>query len=245
MKILLVEDHPGSRRHLPRLIARRGHDVTAVGSAEEAEAALAADTFPFLILDWMLPGKSGVDLCRQLRAGPKGDEMFILLVTAKADTEALQQALDAGANDSLTKPLDIALLNVRISVAERQIRELTERNQARAALVESARTLTNILENTTDGFFAVDPEWKFTYLNSEAEKLLERQRDDLLGKELWEEFPELKNSPFERNYRRVMTVRVPVEFEASDRAGKIWFEVHAYPGGSGVSVFFRDTTNGT
>ena len=242
MRILLVEDHTESRKNLQRLIERRGHEVVAVASAEEAKQELATREFPFLILDWMLPGESGIDLCRDLRKRPRGDEFFILLVTARADTEDLEQALEAGANDYLTKPLDLGLLNVRISVAERQIRELAERNHARTALQESARTLTNILENTTDGFFAVDPEWKFTYLNSEAEKLLERQRDDLFGKELWEEFPELKNSPFERNYRRVMTERVPVEFEASDRAGKIWFEVHAYPGGSGVSVFFRDTT---
>jgi len=242
MRILLVEDHTESRKNLQRLIERRGHEVVAVASAEEAKQELATREFPFLILDWMLPGESGIDLCRDLRKRPRGDEFFILLVTARADTEDLEQALEAGANDYLTKPLDLGLLNVRISVAERQIRELAERNHARTALQESARTLTNILENTTDGFFAVDPEWKFTYLNSEAEKLLERQRDDLLGKELWEEFPELKNSPFERNYRRVMTERVPVEFEASDRGGKIWFEVHAYPGGSGVSVFFRDTT---
>ena len=242
MRILLVEDHTESRKNLQRLIERRGHEVVAVASAEEAKQELATREFPFLILDWMLPGESGIDLCRDLRKRPRGDEFFILLVTARADTEDLEQALEAGANDYLTKPLDLGLLNVRISVAERQIRELAERNHARTALQESARTLTNILENTTDGFFAVDPEWKFTYLNSEAEKLLERQRDDLFGKELWEEFPELKNSPFERNYRRVMAERVPVEFEASDRAGKIWFEVHAYPGGSGVSVFFRDTT---
>src|SRR6202171_696945 len=242
MRILLVEDHTESRKNLQRLIERRGHEVVAVASAEEAKQELATREFPFLILDWMLPGESGIDLCRDLRKRPRGDEFFILLVTARADTEDLEQALEAGANDYLTKPLDLGLLNVRISVAERQIRELAERNHARTALQESARTLTNILENTTDGFFAVDPEWKFTYLNSEAEKLLERQRDDLFGKVLWEEFPELNNSPFEHHYRRVMTERVPVEFEASDRAGKIWFEVHAYPGGSGVSVFFRDTT---
>src|SRR6266404_3323469 len=172
MKILLVEDHPGSRRSLQRLIARRGHEVTAVGSAEEAEAALAADTFPFLILDWMLPGKSGVELCRELRAEPSGDEMFILLVTARGDMEDLEQALAAGASDYLTKPLDLGLLNVRLSVAERQIKDLAERNQARAALQESARAMTDILENTTDAFFALDHEWKFTYLNSEAEMLL-------------------------------------------------------------------------
>jgi two-component system cell cycle sensor histidine kinase/response regulator CckA len=240
MKILLVEDHPGSRRNLQRLIAKRGHDVTAVGSAEEAEAALAAEVFPFLILDWMLPGKSGVELCRQLRAGPKGDEMFILLVTAKADTEDLEQALEAGANDYLTKPLDIGLLDVRISVAERQIHELTERNQARSALVESAQTMTNILEKTTDGFFAVDSEWKLTYINAEAEAMWGRKREELLGALLWEEFPALIGSIFQTNYEKVMAEHVAIEFEAVDASGKIWYDVHAYPSNGGVSVFFRD-----
>ncbi len=188
----------------------------------------------------MLPGKSGVDLCRQLRAETAGDEMFILLVTARGDTEDLQQALGAGANDYLTKPLDLGLLNVRLSVAERQIRELAERNQARAALQESAQTVTNILENTTDGFFALDQDWKFTYLNPEAELLLNRRRDELLGEDLWSKFPELAGSVFEANYRKVMAEQVPVEFEASDVAEKKWTEVHAYPSAGGVSVFFRD-----
>ena len=227
---------------MQRLIERRGHEVTAVGSAEEAKQALAGQDFPFLILDWMLPGESGIQLCRELRARPHGDEMFILIVTARVEVEDLELALRAGANDYLTKPLDLALLNVRLSVAEQQIRELMERNHARAALQESARTLTSILENTTDGFFAVDCEWKFTYLNSEAERLLSRKRDDLIGKELWKEFPELNSSPFELNYRRVLKEQIPAEFEACDGAGKVWFEVHAYPSGVGVSVFFRDTT---
>src|SRR5438874_12857925 len=238
MKHLLVEDHPGSRRNLQRLIAKRGHEVTAVGSAEEAEAALAAERYPFLILDWMLPGKSGVDLCRELRAGPNGDEMFILLVTAKADTEDLEQALEAGANDYLTKPLDVGRLNVRISVAERQIRELMERNQARADLVKSARTMTNILEKTTDGFFAVDSEWKLTYINAEAEAMVGRNREELLGALLWERFPELVGTVFQTNYETVMTDQVAMEFEAVDSTGKIWYEVHAYPSNGGVSVFF-------
>jgi two-component system cell cycle sensor histidine kinase/response regulator CckA len=242
MKILLIEDHPGSRRNLQRLIARRGHEVVALGSAEEAEAALATESFPFLILDWMLPGKSGVELCRELRAKPNGDAMFILLVTARADTADLEQALQAGANDYLTKPLDIGLLNVRISVAERQIRELAERNHARAALQDSARTMTNILENTTDGFFAVDSEWKVTYLNAEAETMVGRARNELLGGVLWERFPELVGSVFQTNYEKVMAEQVAMEFEACDRTGKIWYEVHAYPSNGGVSVFFRDVS---
>jgi two-component system cell cycle sensor histidine kinase/response regulator CckA len=242
MRILLVEDHQESRKDLQRFIERRGHEVVAVDSAEEAKQAIAAQAFPFLILDWMLPGKSGIELCRELRAKPRGDDMFILLVTARDDTEDLEQALAAGANDYLTKPLDLALLNVRLCVAERQIRELGERNQARVALQESARAMTEILEKTTDAFFAVDREWRFIYLNPEAETLLGRRRDEVIGKELWKEFPQLNGSAFEVNYRRVMTNQMPVEFEASDAAGKVWFEMRAYPSGGGVSVFFRDVT---
>jgi len=242
MKILLVEDQQDSRRMLRKLIERRGHEVLAVPSAEEAEAALRADHFPFLILDWMLPGKSGLDLCRQLRTQPGGDEYFILLVTARGDTEDLEQALEAGANDYLTKPLDLGMLKVRLSVAERQIAELGERNQARAALQESACRMTEILENTTDAFFAVDRAWKFTYLNPEAETLMNRSRDELIGENLWDKMPQLKGTLFEQNYRRVIAEQQPIEFEASDSTGRTWLEVHAYPSGGGVSVFFRDVS---
>src|SRR5437763_3129583 len=243
MNILLVEDQDDSRKTLSRLIGMRGHKVSQVATAEEAERALATDSFPFLILDWMLPGKSGIDLCRELRARQDGDEMFILLVTGKTDRADLEMALEAGANDYLTKPIDLSLLNVRLAVAERQIRDLTERNQARVALQQSARTLTDILENAADGFFALDYAWRFTYVNPQAERLFGRARKELLGGELWQKFPELQNTPFEENYRQVMANQAPAEFEACEPNGTTrWFEVHAYPSGGGVSAFFRDVT---
>ena len=242
MKILLVEDQQESRRNLQRLIEARGHEVVAFGTAEEAEVAFQADKFPFVILDWMLPGKSGVEFCRHLRAQPNGDEIFVLLITARSDTGDLQMALEAGANDYLTKPLDLGRLNVRLTVAERQISDLAERNQSRAALQESARTMANILENTTDAFFAVNESWAFTYLNPVAETLLGYHRSELLGKNFWDNFPELIGTDTELNYRKVMSDQVPVEFEAVDSSGKVWFEMHAYPSGGGISVFFRDVT---
>ncbi len=243
MRILLIEDHADSRRNLRRLIEQRGHEVVACASAEEAEAELDKGArFPFLILDWMLPGKSGVELCRDLRARPNGDEMYILLVTARADLEDLEQALASGANDYLTKPLDARRLSVRLSVAERHIIGLEERNQARAALHESALRMTDVLEKTSDGFFAVDPDWNFTYLNAEAEVMLEAGRESLLGQNFWARFPQLGGTIFEENYRAVMRDQVAIEFEALDPEGKIWFEVHSYPSGGGISVFFRDIT---
>jgi len=243
MRILLVEDHPESRRTLQKLIERRGHDVVAVGSAEEAKIELANQPFPFLILDWMLPGKSGVELCRELRARPKGDEFFILLATARDEPADLEQALEAGANDYLTKPLDAARLSIRLSVAERRIRAMNERFQARAELQETLRKMTDILDKTSDGFFAVDRDWKFIFVNPQAEKLLERRRADLIGKDVWMEFPQFKRDVFEKNYRRAMSEQVAVEFEASDANGQVWLELLAYPSGGGVSVFLRDVTD--
>src|SRR5437868_4216307 len=242
MKILLVEDQDDSRQTLRKLIELRGHEVVAVATAEEAERALTETNFPLLILDWMLPGKSGIDLCRELRLRSDGDEMFILLVTAKGDREDLEQALEAGANDYLTKPIDLSRLNVRLSVAERQIRSLIERNQTRRELQESARTMTKILENTADGFVALDVLGRFTYLDPGEESLLCRSRDELLGQKVSEKFPEFCGTPFDKNYRHVLEKQESVEFETCDPTGQKWFEVHAYPSGGGVSALFRDVT---
>jgi two-component system cell cycle sensor histidine kinase/response regulator CckA len=182
-------------------------------------------------------------LCQELRAAPNGEELFILLVTARDDAQDLERALTAGANDYLIKPLDPARLNVRLSVAERRIRALAERNQARAELQEAVGKMTDILEKTSDGFFAVDRDWKFTFVNRQAEKLLDRHREDLIGKDFWVELPEFTRDAFEKNYRRAMSEQVAVEFEASDASGKVWFELLAYPSGGGVSVFLRDVTD--
>ncbi len=242
MKILLIEDNPDSRGNLRRLIEKRGHEVTACASAEEAEIELAQTAFPFLILDWMLPGKDGLELCRILRAQPGGDEMFILLVTGRTDPGDLEEALDAGANDYLTKPFDVRRMNVRLSVAERHIASLQERNQARRALQHSVAQTIDILEKTSDGFFSLDLDWKLTYVNARVEAMLDRERERVLGKTLWEIFPKIFGTVFEENYREVMETRSAVEFDAESVNERAWYEVHAYPSGEGISVFIRDIT---
>src|SRR5207247_10879373 len=79
-------------------------------------------------------------------------------------------------------------------------------------------------------------------VNRRAEKLLDRHREDLIGKDFWVELPEFTRDAFEKNYRRAMSEQVAIEFEASDPRGKVWFELLAYPSGGGVSVFLRDVS---
>jgi PAS domain S-box-containing protein len=121
-------------------------------------------------------------------------------------------------------------------------REITERKQAEAALIESKQQISKILESITDGFFTLDHQWRFTYFNQKAEQILQRTRTDILGQNLWEAFPEIVGSTFDREYHRAVAQQITVRFEAFYSPLEIWFEVHAYPSCEGLSVVFNDIT---
>ena len=100
----------------------------------------------------------------------------------------------------------------------------------------------DIFESITDAFFVLNNKWRFTYLNSEAERVLFRSREELLGKNVWEEFPETFNSTYYREYHRAVAEQVSVEFEEFYPPLGLWFEVKAYPSEAGLVVYFRDIT---
>lgn len=121
-------------------------------------------------------------------------------------------------------------------------RNITDQKLAEQALQSSNQRAIAILESMTDAFFALDQNWQFTYLNSQAEKLLNRTAPDLIGKNIWTEFPSAVNSPFYQQYNRALTEQVSVQFEAYYPPFENWFEVHAYPTPAGLGVYFQNVT---
>lgn len=111
-------------------------------------------------------------------------------------------------------------------------------SQSAALLPGSAAV--RILESITDAFFALDADWRFTYVNTQAERILARSRGDLLGRSVWDEFPDAVGSPFEREYRHAAAEQGAVSFEAFFPPLDTWFEVRAFPTLDGLSVFFHD-----
>src|SRR6185503_17201517 len=97
-----------------------------------------------------------------------------------------------------------------------------------------------VLESIAEGFFTLDRSWRFDYVNREAHRILGRRHGDLHGKVLWDVYPGLKGTGFERNYRLTMQERVKSSFAEfyADRAA--WYEVTAFPAPEGISVYFRD-----
>ena len=100
----------------------------------------------------------------------------------------------------------------------------------------------DIFESIADVFFVLDYEWRFTYINAEAERVLSRNREELLGKNVWKEFSEAFGSTFYREYHKAMEERVTVEFEEFYSPLEAWFEVKASPSEVGLLVYFLDIT---
>ncbi|NEU58072.1 GAF domain-containing protein [Halorussus sp. MSC15.2] len=98
----------------------------------------------------------------------------------------------------------------------------------------------------TDAFFALDDEWRFTYVNERAEGILRPAtasgvvKDDLRGESIWEAIPEAVDTRFHDKYREAMATQQAVSFEERYEPLDAWFDVHAYPSETGLSVYFRD-----
>jgi PAS domain S-box-containing protein len=124
---------------------------------------------------------------------------------------------------------------VRVRLDRHVVRERSLRAAAEAEGERGRR----ILESITDGFFALDREWRYTYVNREAERLVGRPRDQLLGHVVWTEFPALVGSDWEREYRRAFEQNTSVHFESYYPPLDKWFETHAYPSDEALAIYIR------
>jgi len=121
-----------------------------------------------------------------------------------------------------------------------QLKEQAERLQRSRENLE--RELDEVLERIDDGFVAIDDEWRFTYVNEQAASLLDRPRSELVGRSIWDEFPEAVGTQFQAEYERAVETNESVFFEAYYPPLKTWFGVSAHPSESGLSVYFRNVT---
>jgi two-component system cell cycle response regulator len=148
VRILIAEDDATSRMLLTRVLSRWGYDVLVTKDGAEAWEALQAQDAPRLaILDWMMPGMDGVDVCRRVRARESLQPPYIILLTALGDKDSVVTGLEAGADDYVGKPYDPNELRARLEVGRRLIELNAELVEAQRALEILARTdaLTGVL----------------------------------------------------------------------------------------------------
>jgi DNA-binding response OmpR family regulator len=138
MKILMADDNALERRVLQMTLDRFGYPTVVCKDGEEAWQALEATTSPIIaILDWMMPGLDGVEVCRKVRKSPNSSLAYIVLLTSRDGTQNLVDGLDAGADDYIKKPFNSDELKARLQVGTRVL-GLQETLRNRVAELEDA-----------------------------------------------------------------------------------------------------------
>ncbi len=139
MKVLIVDDDFTSLAMLAHALKRSGHEVTTAPSAEAALPILAGHEYRLVICDWEMPGMSGPDLCRIVRAGDFGGYVYFILLTSRESSEDIVDGLGAGADDFMKKPCNHAELLARIRTGERIV-SLETRDLAIFAMAKLAES---------------------------------------------------------------------------------------------------------
>lgn len=117
------------------------------------------------------------------------------------------------------------------------LQDITEIRQSIETLQAMSRTLLGTLEAMADAFYTLDRQWRFTYLNKAAERLLRRPRHELLGKVLWDAHPELAGTDFGAQYESAMERRQPTAFEEYYSPLQAWKDVRIFPTEEGLATF--------
>ena len=178
--------------------------------------------------------------------GPKSHALTYTQMDA-ADASDVLFETEHRRKDGTIFPVEVSSKGISIGnerVLLSVIRDITERKRAEDVIKDSARRVIEILESIGEAFFSLDENMVFTYFNSAAERLLGRDRRDVLGRPFEEAFPQARGSLFHQNYALAIRDKMPLAFEAYFEMPpyKNWYDVHIHPRENGISVFFQVIT---
>lgn len=196
MKALLVEDDAITRRMLEKVLEAESFETSSFEDAEASWYAIRTEFYPLIILDWMLPGISGLELCQRIRRLPQGSASLVLMITSRNDPGDLEKVLEAGVDDYIPKPLDFKLLKVRFRIARQQAENLLRRKHAENELEKafqqmerSHADLLSILNELRIGTALIEESGEVTFLSKTASELLGVSEASALGQSWRKIFP--------------------------------------------------------
>lgn len=194
-------------------------------------------------------GKSSLEI--QIWDNPRDRQRLVEELQKKGHVENLEaryRLKDGRVQTGLMSATLIQLHNEpHILSITRQIEHIKQLEEQQKKLLEESeaarKLLHDVFERMTDGVVALDTNWRYTYLNTQAAKMLNRQKpEDLLGKHIWTEYPEGIDQPFYRAYYRAMETQQPIYLEEYFEPWDRWFENRIYPSPEGITIYFTEIT---
>lgn len=244
-RILVVEDDVSLCRSLRRLLSDEYTVETASNGREALTAVLQAP--PLLVVtDIIMPELDGIGLLKALRSVRRTQMIPVLLISGNALDEQRIEGFEEGADGYLAKPYTERELRACIGSMLKSARRREETARREALEQAEQRALADraiLLESITDAFYALDRDFRFTYLNQRALGHFGAAREALLGQVVWDIFPKTRGTVFQQEYERALREQCSVAFEAVSVISSRWVEVRAYTTPQGLAVYFRDITD--
>lgn len=235
--VLHVDDEPGFVDLTAAFLGQCNSEITVI---EEHSGPNALDRFQTteincIISDYEMPEMDGIQLLEAVRT--EDSAIPFILFTGKGSEEIAAEAISAGVTDYLQKgDTEVySLLANRVSNA-------VALHRAEQRVLNAYETISQVFERITDAFYAFDSEWRTTVVNDRALERLPKTRDELLGNEVWEVYPEAVETVFYEKFHEAMETQEPVYFEAYYEPHDYWLDVRAYPSEDGLSVYSLETT---
>jgi len=241
IKLLMLEDNADDALLIQATLKRAGtlFDIRLV--SDKAGFIQALDSFcPAIILsDHQLLQFDSIEALQISK--DKCPHVPFILVTGTVSEEFAVNIIKSGADDYILKDR-LSRLAGAIDAALKQRLSEKEKNIAEKKLIESEEHYRTIMERVTDAFVAIDNNWCYSYINKTAGKLLQKNQKELLGKNIWTEFPESRNNPIYTACTKAMQYQQYVYLEEYYEPFDKWYENHIYPSREGLSIFFKDIT---
>ena len=227
-RIVVADDNADMRAYITKLLQGQ-FSVEALPDGLAALDAIRSEPPDLVLSDVMMPGLDGFGLLAALKGDPRTSNIPVILLSARAGEEATIEGIRAGASHYLVKPFNA--------------RELIARIEGTIMIARAQARLSEVLETVTDAFFVTDRDWRFVHTNASHERLSHRDRAEIVGRTLWEVFPDAADpaSKYWNELSRCMRERLAVRFEDYYAPLDIWTDVQAYPGPEGgIAAFCRD-----
>jgi diguanylate cyclase (GGDEF)-like protein len=229
--ILCVEDDRATRALIVHILGKRFSRILVAKDGAEGLEIFKRHRPPIVVTDIDMPEMNGIDMARAIRVEEPNTQ--IIVITASGESAAILAAVDVGIIDYVLKPIATERLNTAVDKCFRV--KVLER-----ALLSSKNRVESILESIGDAFFALEKDWRFTYLNKRAEDHFKAPRAALLGSSFRDLGPDLVGP--QRAYAEAMETQERRSFELFVPAFGRWHDVSIFPQDGGISVYLRDIT---
>lgn len=241
LHILILEDNPLDAELLIRTLKKEGLQFTnsVVDNRNDFVEALNNEQFDLILSDNSLPQFDATEAVQIVRKS--FPHLPFILVTGTVNEEFVISIMKLGIDDYILKDRLTRLPSAIKSALEKKQTE-QEKKQAEQKLIESEYKYRSMIERISDGFFALDNNWNFQFVNVVAANLFKRTPAELVGKNIWKEFPETIGGPIHDFFQQAFKTQKEMFYEGFSQLFQRWAQISAYPSSEGLVVYYRDVT---